>query len=413
MTALNLGVLGSGAFATVDGRGAVTSADLSLEWWVGADDRWHMPAADHTTRHIRLGAAPVFETVVRVPGGEVVHRSYGAAATSGAVIVVDIENRSPDALTVALVVGIAGRATVDVDGGALRVDGQPKLVMSRPPGAWAAGTSTAEQVTAGNARRGPVDQLVAPIEVALLFPVAHRTRLRVAAGNVGDVGPGSAPIAVNHLPAPDAVERGWTHQLERGLQAQLPAPIGDLVDAARADLLLAARRQPAVVSALEDWGFDHEAAIGWASLGWAARRHARRRADRSDPWNTLRGTDNVQDPVPFLSALRDVLVRDRRTSVELLPGFPPEWLGQAVTVSALPLRHGPLSFAVRWHGLRPALLWDAPAGVELRIPALDPAWSSDVSSGDALLAEPPISLLPMGIHERSAGETVPAPGQFS
>ena len=51
---------------------------------------------------------------------------------------------------------------------------------------------------------------------------------------------------------------------------------------------------------------------------------------------------------------------------------------------------------MRWHGARPALLWDAPAGVELRVPALDPAWSSSEAAGEALLAEPPASLLPMG-----------------
>ena len=79
----------------------------------------------------------------------------------------------------------------------------------------------------------------------------------------------------------------------------------------------------------------------------------------------------------------------------------------------MPLRCGTLSFAVRWHGARPALLWDAPKGVELRASALDPAWSSNEPVGETLLAEPPAPLLPMGSHERSQGEPVEAPGQFS
>jgi hypothetical protein len=108
-----------------------------------------------------------------------------------------------------------------------------------------------------------------------------------------------------------------------------------------------------------------------------------------------------------------VLVRERSGVVDLLPGFPPDWLGQSVTVDAVPLHAGPLSFAVRWHGPRPALLWDAPAGVELRIPALDPAWSSTESAGDVLLAAPPTSLLAMGAGDRSAGTPMAAPGQFS
>jgi hypothetical protein len=58
-------------------------------------------------------------------------------------------------------------------------------------------------------------------------------------------------------------------------------------------------------------------------------------------------------------------------------------------------------------------LWDAPAGLDLRAPALDPAWSSRAAAGETLLAEPPQSLLPMGSGERSAGDAVDAPGQFS
>ena len=86
------------------------------------------------------GPAPVVETFVRVPGGDVVQRAYGAAVAAGAVVVVDIENRSPVPLTVALLVGLPGGGVVDFDDSALRVDGVPRLAVSRRPGAWAAGT---------------------------------------------------------------------------------------------------------------------------------------------------------------------------------------------------------------------------------------------------------------------------------
>ncbi len=54
---------------------------------------------------------------------------------------------------------------------------------------------------------------------------------------------------------------------------------------------------------------------------------------------------------------------------------------------------GRLSFAVRWHGARPALLWDlaAPEGagpVLLTCPGLDPTWRSTDPRGEALLAPP-------------------------
>jgi len=52
---------------------------------------------------------------------------------------------------------------------------------------------------------------------------------------------------------------------------------------------------------------------------------------------------------------------------------------------------GSISFAVRWHGPRPALLWElAPAAnvgpVRLVAPGLDPSWSSVEPAGEALLA---------------------------
>jgi hypothetical protein len=243
-----------------------------------------------------------------------------------------------------------------------------------------------------------------PIEVALLFPVAHRTTWRGAIA--------SAPVDVRALPDAGAVARGWDVQLERGMQAVLPAPNGATVDAARADLLLASAT-PAVVAALEDWGFDAEAADGWARLGWSGRRRARTRKSIEEPWKATLGVDARTEPARFLANLRAVLVRESRAEIDLLPGFPNEWLGQSITIDAVPLRTGSISFAIRWHGSRPALLWDAPAGVALRAPTLDPAWSSTVAAGEVLLAEPPKPLLAMGASDRSAGTPVTAPGQFT
>lgn len=400
-----VGALGFGARARVDGHGAVTGDDLALDWWVGADDRWHFPAEEASTHRHRPSPAPIVETSVRVPGGEAAQRVYGATAGGKGAVVIEVENRSPAPFTLALVVDVVRSGVVEVDGAAVRIDGAVALALPRAPGAWAAAASTREIVTSGGAQPGPVASLRGPVQLALLFPVAHRTTLRAALAR--------APIDVRALPAADAVARGWDRQLERGMQAALPAPIGDQVDAARADLLLGPRRDWDAVAALEDWGFDTEAAEGWAGLGWAARRRARRRPRVSDPWAAVGRTDPSAEPARFLLAVRSVLVRERRGAIDLLPGFPVDWLGQSITVDAAPLRTGPVSFAVRWHGERPALLWEAPNGPELRTPALDPAWSSTAASGEVLLAAPPPSLLAMGARDRSAGERIEAPGQFS
>jgi hypothetical protein len=66
--------------------------------------------------------------------------------------------------------------------------------------------------------------------------------------------------------------------------------------------------------------------------------------------------------------------------------LPAAWRGGNLEVHDAPTRRGPVSFAVRWHGARPALLWDVPPGTELRAPGLDPAWSTSSAQGDALLA---------------------------
>jgi hypothetical protein len=400
-----VGALGPGALATVDDHGGVSTGDVQLGWLIGAHDRWHRPVEETSTRRRRLGAAPAFETTVRVPNGEVAHRVYGAASSPGGVVVVDVENRSPAPLTIGFVARFDRRAHIEVDGAVVRVHGRPAIALSALPRRWAVGDSTAATVMAGDARSGPVAAFEAPGELALLFPVPHGTRVRAVFGDVAGVVPRALPDA-------EAVARGWDAQLERGLRAELPPPVGETVDAARADLLLAAPGD-AVVAALEDWGFDDEARAGFSALGWRARRRARRRRAIDDPWRAVRSVDSTREPARFLAALRGVLVREHGAAVALLPGFPPDWLGQSLTVSDAPLRAGLLSFAVRWHGARPALLWDAPEGVELRAPALDPSWSTRDRTGETLLAEPPRSLLSLAAGDRPPGETIDAPGQFS
>ena len=68
--------------------------------------------------------------------------------------------------------------------------------------------------------------------------------------------------------------------------------------------------------------------------------------------------------------------------------LPTEWRGQGVEVHDAPTRAGRVSYAVRWHGARPALLWECERPVRLTAPGLDPAWSTREARGEALLAAP-------------------------
>jgi hypothetical protein len=98
----------------------------------------------------------------------------------------------------------------------------------------------------------------------------------------------------------------------------------------------------------------------------------------------------------YLTFVRNLLVRDRPRGLDLLTLLPPDWFGHDLEVHDAPTHHGRLSYALRWHGERPALLWEltphpaAPAGeVTLRAPGIDPGWSSTDRGGEALLAPPP------------------------
>ena len=77
--------------------------------------------------------------------------------------------------------------------------------------------------------------------------------------------------------------------------------------------------------------------------------------------------------------------------IDLLPDAPADWRGGQIDVRSCGTANGRLSFSVRWHGDRPALLWERRGGsdaIELRCPGLDPTWKSLEREGEALLAAP-------------------------
>ncbi len=77
--------------------------------------------------------------------------------------------------------------------------------------------------------------------------------------------------------------------------------------------------------------------------------------------------------------------------LRLVPAMPERWFGQSWEAHEVPTPFGSCSMAVRWHGDRPALLWElgpvlpgAPVPL-MRAPGLDPTWSSTDPRGEALL----------------------------
>ena len=96
-----------------------------------------------------------------------------------------------------------------------------------------------------------------------------------------------------------------------------------------------------------------------------------------------------------LTFVRNLLVREAFDGLALCSMVPEAWLGQGIEVHDAPTHHGRLSYAVRWHGDRPALLWEltphdgVDRGVRITVPGLDASWSTTEAKGEALLAPVP------------------------
>ena len=92
---ITTGVTGQPWRASITEHGGIAPWDdtPALDWFVAADDRWHVPATEPAVRQQRIDGTAVTETRVRVPNGDVVHRVF-TVADHGGLTVVEIENES-------------------------------------------------------------------------------------------------------------------------------------------------------------------------------------------------------------------------------------------------------------------------------------------------------------------------------
>lgn len=386
-----LGTLAAPWRARVDPSGRVVVDDGSppLDWWVAADDRWHDPAREPSVQQRRLEGAPVVETVLRVPDGQAVHRAW-AVPDAGGVVVVEIENRSPLPFAIAF--------------------SRSDLVTARPPADI------------------PIRGIDLPAG-SITLPVGHRATVRVAL----PVGRRAVRnVALGSLPPAGQVARGWVTVADRSTRLVLPdTALGEWVIATRCDLLLGGppdhrddptgfllalgelvrlgerperwsddvalaaervalslRRQRVlpwdVRPALEAAALVLERAVEARAAADAAAVSARLAADEEaiPPWSEL-------DGVRLVAALVRGLVAPTSEGADLFRRYPSAWYGQGLEVYGAPAHGGTVSVGVRWHGARPALLWEASAPMVLTASHLDPAWRATAARGEALLGVPP------------------------
>lgn len=355
----------------------------SLDWWVAADDRWHTPSAEPTVRQRLVDGTPVVETRVRIPQGDAIHRVYAVADHDG-LTVVEVENDSPLPIAVAF-------------------HGMP-LLTARPPADV------------------PIEGIDLPAGTVVL-PVGHRSTITVAFAHDG-ARTGSLP---GGLPPAAQVSRGWLTMADRAGRLLVPdESLREAVVRERCQLMLdgpADGREAPVEHLL---GVDQLVRMGSIADEWvpevADAVHALV-SFRDDPLlpaaidaairvctvagesravvdlgkvsvRLLGGRTPVATPgVGELSGVRMLAVLERSiaTGADLFPGgIPLAWLGQNFEVYGVPT--GPasaVSFALRWHGPRPAVLWEATgAPLVLRSSGAAPGWSTDAATGEALWPEP-------------------------
>lgn len=394
-----VGVRGGMWRAEVNERGRIQPRDGSpaLDWYVAADDRWHDPSVESTVRQQRRAGVPVIETRLRVPSGDVVQRVWAVAE---GFVAAEFTNSSSMPVAVAL------------------SRGDVHCVRTPSP-------------------LGP--QGIDLPRGSVVFPIAHGASLTVAlpmtSGSVVDW---------RALATPDEMQRTWLAAVERAGYAIVPdKSLAPRINTMRSDLLVSsafpidewgnhlAGDDVAIALALLELVRMGERLASWprgdevlerlaASTTTLLREHKK---SQEIPWEVERALFAAQwvfTAAGDARAARDVQVSHARLARAGAPSNQaPEgvrlsaWLDEQLVSpqrdgSVAMLGHGipvlwrgvnfechdiaigadsTISFAVRWHGEHPALLWEVngATAVQLSAGATDPGWSSTAMSGETLL----------------------------
>jgi len=385
---VTLGTLARPQRSVVDGCGLVTpwEGSWSLDWWIGAEDRWYLPARETTVRQRLVGDAPVVETAMRVRGGDVVHRVYAVSGIdSEPWLVVEIENRTSAAVAVAAVVRPWGPTSasrvgsVAMDESWMVIDDHHGVALPQAP--WRCyGASADDPPVVGEVLSGAEGGFESPLmcsagaaEMAAVLPLPHTLALRLAipmtppelAWRSRRTRRPVTPVPPAPVPTPEQVSAGWRSQADRGVTVEIPDPtVMSALSAARRHLLLVPAGEDlttwpvaevdypshvSVLGALGAWGFADEAAdvLGtWEErqaldgrfLGNDRRRDATGAAlvALGNHWRTTSDTDLVASmvgPVAKGANWIDRRATGRRhradpSTLGLLPeGDAPLWIG--------------------------------------------------------------------------------------
>ncbi|CAM8647028.1 hypothetical protein MCETE7_01651 [Acidimicrobiia bacterium] len=246
-----LGTVGGPERAAIDPRGLITPVfgGWSLDWWVGADDAWHLPSRTHGIRQALVEDSPVVETTMRIPSGELVHRAWAVAAgggvPSGGAVIVELTNSSPVPVALALAVrpfgptGIVPISTIDLDGTSVIVDGRVAMILPKLPSRHAIGSerigdslrSTLDGTATHAWPVGGISCESGSASATVIFPLPHTATLRVMLPLVPEAATSGKTAAASTVAsivepsvAPESarVISGWEAQSRRAPRLEFP-----------------------------------------------------------------------------------------------------------------------------------------------------------------------------------------------
>jgi hypothetical protein len=381
-----VGVRGAPWRAVVDAHGGISPLDgtAPLDWHVAGDDRWYSPGTEPSVRQRWYAGFPVAETRMRVGAGDIVQRIW-CTADAGGITVVEFENETAASVAVAVT----------------RRDILATRVLSENPPAGI-------DLPAGS----------------VVLPLGHRSSVRIGIAH----GAPRAGLLPADLPGHETVVRGWETACSVASRIVLDDhSIVAGVARTRCDILLGAGGEDSAVERVRLGEVHHDAILAVADevqrrlraekrakvLAWdtphllatGARAcvllgDERAAADIGSSW--LRLADRPVEAPPAESPggvagiawIESILCAPSPSGGScafLSRGIPRAWWGSAFEGHGLvadPWRT--VSYAVRWHGTRPALLWETsgPAGLVVTAGDAAPGWHSTEAAGETLLPAP-------------------------
>ena len=391
-----------------------------LRWFVAADDRWYRPSRETTVRQREISSVPVIETRIKVPGGDAVQRVYGVADFGGA-IVVEVFNDSSLPFAVAFDRGDIAAMREPSPTGVQGID-LPVGSVVFPVGHHA---TLRVAILIGDLERN-LERKISAQELESLpsFEQVERgwlAALRVASRVDVPEASWESILTTQRCKLLLTAGGGTTGNGESGsdddfvdliLDRAERVKLGDKADQWVDEVAVATESVIRRCAKNRNAKWFDERAIVLASMVLNRAGEKRGQKDIAQAWSrvvsdavgsgdfgsVLRVDAEVgRDQIANFSGVRQIawvesqLVAQRHDGViEICPrGIDAAWLGanfecHRLVASAEHL----ISFAVRWHGEKPALLWeiDGPAGARVAASAVDGTFSSVEMRGETLLS---------------------------